>query len=202
MKIMTERGLIVAVYGMNNIGKSAVVAGVAEKLGNSAFCLKYPIYDIPSGRRINAYLREGNPEGLTAMEVQKIFAQNRVDFEPELIRMSQGRIAVLEDYHGTGKAWGIISGATIEEMEEINNGQLEPDLSILLDGERFKNGIEVNHKHEAIGDEGWQRGRRIHLDLAKRYGWKMVTAKYGELGREIDESVKLIEVEIKRRNIV
>ena len=199
---MNERGLIVAIYGMNNIGKSAVVTGVTEKIGDRAFCLKYPIYDTPSGKRINSYLREGNPEALTPFEAQKIFAQNRVDFVPQLLELSQGRIAVLEDYNGTGKAWGMITGAKIEEMEEINKGQIEPDLNILLDGDRFMNGIESNHKHENIESEGWNRGREIHKMLAKRYGWKIVDVRYGELEREVADVVKLVLGEIKKRKII
>lgn len=200
---MREGGFIAAFYGMNNIGKSSVIRGIVEKLGEKAFSLKYPIYNIPSGRRINAYLRGGNPEGLTPIEAQRIFAQNRVDFEPQLLKMSKRRIAVLEDYNGTGKAWGMITtGATIEEMEEINKGQLEPDLNVLLDGERFKGAIEANHKHESIDDEAWERGRRIHLELAKRYGWEIVEVRFGELEREIDECVELIKTEIERRKIL
>lgn len=199
---MRERGIVVAIYGMNNIGKTSVVGGIVEKLGEQAFCLKYPIYEISSGKRINAYLRGNNPENLTPIEAQKLFAQNRVDFEPNLLKMSRGRIAVLEDYNGTGKAWGVITGATIEEMEEINKGQLEPGLNILLDGDRFRGAIEANHKHESIGEDAWQRGRLVHLDLAKRYGWRIVEVKYGELEREIDECVEIINYEIKRRNIV
>ena len=188
-----SRKEIVAIYGMNNIGKTAVLKGVVEKLGNGAVCLKYPIYDTPTGRRINAYLRGGNPEGLDALAVQNIFAQNRVDFEPELIRMSEKGMVILEDYNGTGKVWGMLGAeATIEQMEVINAGQLEPDLNILLDGERFGTGIESNHKHEGIVQEGWDKGRMIHLDLAKRYGWKVVGVRFGELDREIEEVTNLI----------
>jgi len=199
---MSERGLIVAIYGMNNIGKSSVVEGVINKLGDNAFSLKYPIYDTPSGERLNKYLRNGNPENLTPIEAQKLFAQNRVDFEPELLRRSRGKCVVLEDYNGTGKAWGLITtGASIEEMEEINKGQLEPDLNILLDGDRFTSGIESNHRHESVGGDVWNKGREIHKELGKRYGWKTVRVCFGELDREIDEVVDLIQVAIERRGV-
>jgi len=175
-----NKGKFVVVYGMNNLGKTTVVKSLIEFLksnGKDAVYLKYPVYDLePNGPRINRYLREGNPENLTPITVQKIYSDNRRDFEPELIKMiNNGKWVVAEDYLGTGIAWGMVGGATAEEIEKINSGLLEADLSILLDGERFLTGIESEHKHESA-NELWPKGRKIHLDLAKRYGWKIVNA--------------------------
>lgn len=179
-----NKGKFIVVYGMNNLGKTTVVKSLVDFLkseGNEAFYLKYPIYDLePTGLRINRYLREGNPENLTSVTVQKIYSDNRRDFEPELIKMiDEGNLVVAEDYLGTGIAWGMIGGATVEEIEEINKGLLEADLSILLDGERFLTGIESGHEHESA-NELWPKGRQIHLDLARRYGWKMVKANQAQ----------------------
>ena len=47
---------------------------------------------------------------------------------PKLIEMiSDGKWIVAEDYLGTGIAWGMVGGATAEEIEEINSGLLEAD---------------------------------------------------------------------------
>lgn len=192
---MSERRGIAAICGMNNIGKSTVINGVARIIG--AEVLKFPIYNTPTGRRINAYLREGNPENLSPLDAQRIFAQNRFDFEPELLAMAKNNFVILEDYNGTGKAWGMIAGIELRMLEKINKGQLEPDITVLLDGERFNSGIESNHKHESIGSDGWNRGRQIYLDLAKRYGWRVVGVKYGELEREINEVTEIIRRVVK-----
>jgi len=175
-----KKGKFIVVYGMNNLGKTTVVKSLIEflKLKNkNAVYLKYPIYDLePTGVRINRYLREGNLENLTPVTVQQIYSDNRRDFEPELIKMiDDSKWIIAEDYLGTGIAWGMIGGATVEEVEKINEGLLEADLSILLDGERFLSGIEAGHKHEGAS-ELWPKGRQIHFDLAKRYGWKIVNA--------------------------
>lgn len=188
---MSERQGIVAIYGMNNIGKTSVINGVAREMG--AKVLKFPIYDTPTGRRLNDYLRKGNPERLVPVEAQVIFAENRFAFEPELRRMAKESLVLLEDYNGTGKAWGMIAGVPLRTLEEMNAGQLEPDLNILLDGKRFSNGIESGHKHESIDDEGWNRGRMIHLSLAKKYGWEVVEVRFGELEREVGEIVEIIQ---------
>ena len=178
--MMNKEGKFIVVYGMNNLGKTTMVNGLVDFLKSNnkdTVYLKYPIYDLePTGPRINHYLREGNPEGLNPATVQKIYSDNRRDFEPELVEMiDQGKCVVAEDYVGTGIAWGMIGGAKVEEMEKINNGLREADLSILLDGERFLTGIESGHKHESA-NELWPKGRQIHLDLAKKYDWKIVNA--------------------------
>ncbi|KKT71891.1 MAG: hypothetical protein UW68_C0053G0005 [Candidatus Collierbacteria bacterium GW2011_GWB1_44_6] len=51
-----------------------------------------------------------------------------------------------------------------------------PDIEILLDGERFCGGIEKGHRHEAAGQEIWERSRRIHQELARELGWEVVNA--------------------------
>lgn len=174
------KGKFIVLYGMNNLGKTTVINGLIEYLktsGEDVVFLKYPIYDLePTGPRINKYLREGNPEKLNSFTVQEFYAQNRRDFEPKLISiLEQGKTVIAEDYVGTGIVWGMLGGAKLEEVEKINKGLKEPDLAILLDGERFLTGIETGHTHESAM-EVWSKGRQIHLDLAAKYGWKIVSA--------------------------
>lgn len=196
--MMNKEGKFIVVYGMNNLGKTTMVNRLVDFLKSNnedAVYLKYPIYGLePTGPRINRYLREGNPENLNPATVQKIYSDNRRDFEPDLIKMiNQGKCVVAEDYVGTGIAWGMIGGAKIEEMEKINSGLREADLSILLDGERFLTGIESGHKHESAG-ELWPKGRRIHLDLAKKYNWKIINANQTR-EEVLEDVVDIIEEE-------
>lgn len=174
-----NKGKFVVIYGMNNIGKSTLTEGVIQSLrdrGIPVKYLKYPIYDLkPTGPRINAYLREGNPENLTALEAQGQYAQNRRDFEPTLDGcLDKGEWIVAEDYTGTGLSWGVTYGVSLAALEEMNQGLKEPDLALLLDGERFTTGIEENHKHEGSGK--WELGRRVHQQMAKRYDWVIIKA--------------------------
>lgn len=188
------KGQFIVVYGMNNLGKSTLLAGLVEYLkehGLPASYLKYPIYGLPSGKRINAYLREGNPEGLTAIQAQDIFAQNRRDYEPQLTdRLQKGEWIIAEDYMGTGIAWGVTYGVPLGALEEMNTGLLKPDLAILLDGERFTSGIEKNHLHEE--SDRWDVGRKVHLKMAERFGWYLVNANQ-EREAVLDDTVRIIE---------
>lgn len=174
------KGKFIVAYGMNNLGKTTASKALADFLlarGIPASYLKYAIYDLePTGPKINAYLRKGNPEGLTPLQFQQLQVQNRRDYEPELKRrLKEGEWIIAEDYVGTGIAWGMIAGVPLETLEKMNTGLLKPNLEFLMDGERFSTGIETNHKHEEA-TELWPRGRTIHLELASRYGWPIVSA--------------------------
>ena len=174
------KGRFIVVYGMNNLGKTTATTSLVEQLnkqGTKTEYLKYPVYEIESGKRLNAYLRNGNPESLTVEQAQKLFAQNRRDYEGELTQLLNSGITVIaEDYVGTGIAWGLIFGVSLEKLQEFNKGLLEPDVAVLLDGERFSTGHEGNHKHEGVSAEDWRKGREIHQRLAGRFGWKTVRA--------------------------
>lgn len=175
-----KKGKFIVLYGTNNIGKSTQAHLLTEKLKQEGFrveYLKYPIYDLkPSGPRLNSILRKGAEPDLTPFDMQKIYAQNRRDFEPSLKKMlTDGCWVVAEDYKGTGMAWGMTRGVDLGALEDINQDLLEPDLSILLDGERFLESVEKNHMNER-SDELIRINRQKHLILKKKYNWPTVDA--------------------------
>ena len=103
------KGKFIVVYGMNNIGKTTATGSLVDYLNNygiKAEYLKYPIYDLePTGSRINAYLRKGNPEHLTPFRAQEIYAQNRRDYQSKLEETLER---------------GMIFGEPQEELERLN----------------------------------------------------------------------------------
>ena len=173
-------GKFIAIYGINNIGKSTQAKLLAERLEKEAhpsFYLKYPIYDLPpSGPMINDYLSPGNPLNLSPLEAQLTYTLNRTQHEPVIKeKLAAGTSVVAEDYKGTGWAWGIGTGVSKDVVIKINTHLLQPDLEILLDGEPFGTNREQNHKNEG-SDELLAKVRQIHLDLAPEFGWKIVPA--------------------------
>lgn len=174
------KGKLIVIYGINNLGKSTQAHLLVENLQNYGFkaeYLKYPIYDLePTGPQINKIIRGGQGQDISEIELQKIYAQNRRDFQPELEKkLNKGINIVAEDYVGTGLAWGVAKGAELEELEDQNKGLTRGDLAIVLDGERFIEAKEENHIHEQ-DDELMKKCRQIHLDLAKKYNWQIVNA--------------------------
>lgn len=185
------KGKFIVIYGINNIGKSTqarlLVQALREK-GMKAEHLKYPIYDLePTGPRLDRILRQGAEIGIPEIELQKIYAQNRKDYEPELLRMlTGGTWVVAEDYTGTGLSWGWTKGVDLANLEEMNKDLLQEDCAILLDGRRFMSGKEHNHIHEQ-NDTLIQACRQKHLALAQRYAWHIVDA--AEKKEEVAENI-------------
>lgn len=190
---MKDIGKFIVIYGPNNIGKSTQVKLLADSLkkqGKKVKVIKYPIYDLePTGPLANKILRQNYK--LPELDAQRIFAQNRRDYEPILTKtLQEGTWVIAEDYKGTGIAWGMVRGVPIEDLEKINSGLLNEDIAISLDGERFLEAVEKNHINE--DSDLWSVGRKVHLQLAKRYAWTIVNANQSiELvNRSILEAVK------------
>src|SRR3989344_4805024 len=157
-----KKGLLIALYGINNIGKSTQAGMLVdrfEKEGLLAVHKKYPFYDLhPTGPILNAYLREGNPYKLTPREF-----------------LEKGIHVVAEDYTGTGIAWGMGAGVNKNFLIHINTHLCKEDIAILLDGNQFESGREAKHKHEndrMLTSEV----RYYHRVLANEFRWDLVNA--------------------------
>ena len=139
---LKSRGSFITVYGANNLGKSTQIAKTVTKLvekgHQSLLVLKYPMYEItPTGPKINKILKskEKSDIHINSLEMQKLYAQNRFDFQPALIDLLNSGIDVIcEDYIGTGIAWGLTCGLKLTDLEHINFGLIKPDYEILIDG--------------------------------------------------------------------
>jgi len=179
----TGVGKLIAVYGINGIGKTTQVGRLVDSLrseGVAAERLKYPIYDLPpEGPFIHSYLRdpafrEANPQ--TTEELQEKYAENRRRYEPTLrARLDAGEWVVAEDYIGTGIAWGLTWGADLDRLERMNADLRPADCSILMHGNRFDTAIEKDHRNE-MAVERIALSKNFHDLLADRHGWKRVDA--------------------------
>jgi thymidylate kinase len=178
-----EKGKFIAVYGINGIGKTTQVELLVEYLkskGKNASRLKYPVYDLePEGPFIYKYLRD--PEfrkanELTTDELQFKYAENRKRYQDKLWeRLKNGEWIVAEDYTGTGIAWGLTWGGNLEYLESINQDLYQPNLSVLMHGQRFLTAVEKDHRNE-MEAERIQVCKNFHLLLAQKNKWKIVNA--------------------------
>jgi len=174
---------MIAIYGINGIGKTTQVELLVEYLkakGRNASRLKYPIYDLePEGPFIYKYLRDPGfrkDNELITDDLQMKYVENRKRYEPELKkRLENGKWIVAEDYVGTGIAWGLTWGGDLEYLEKINEGLFQSDISILMHGDRFDTAIEKDHRNE-MESERIKICKNFHLLLAEKYEWNKINA--------------------------
>ncbi len=186
-------GRFIVLYGSNNLGKSKQLELLEQtylEAGLPYTRIKYPIYDSPTGEIINRVLRpdeNGNKLEMSDDDLQCLYAENRRQYELALLALLEQGDVIAEDYVGTGLAWGLTKGVDRGLLDEFNRGLLRPDFEILLDGQRFGGSIEKGHRHEAAGQEVWERSREVHLGLAREMGWRIVNAN--ESVERVHESI-------------
>lgn len=213
------QGKFIAIYGINNIGKSTQTSLLVQKLvskGIRVEYIKYPIYDLdPTGKMLNEILRGKQKRSIQSMieffegtkvrrpnskrkpvvsfrrqaiapkelrqrvteeELQMWYSLNRYQFDPQIRKkLASGTTIVAEDYTGTGLAWGAAKGADLGWLIEVNKFLQNPDLEILIDGERFLAGKEKVHLHES-SDRLISKARKSFQKLAKKNQWNIVNA--------------------------
>lgn len=208
------KGKFIVLYGANNLGKTTqlnLLEGYFKTNNIKYKRIKYPVYDFePTGPILNALLR--NPFTLSEevrakyqdeFEFQKLYIQNRTDYQPHLEEyLNEGINILTEDYCGTGIAWGVTKGVDMETLISLNIHLIRPDVEILLDGERFKNedAVEKGHRHESAADEIWKKNRRIHNELAKRFSWNIINAN-DEVSKVHDNILSIVKDKLTEKII-
>ncbi|HLG25557.1 MAG TPA: hypothetical protein VI588_02065 [Candidatus Gracilibacteria bacterium] len=164
-----------------------------KRRGYEAVYLKYPVYDlVPTGPELNTILRSTAPQPLSEAQLQTLFARNRRDYEPTLVKMlDEGKIVVAEDYTGTGIAWGMAKGLDRQTLEKINEGLLREDLPMLIVGERTLAAREKKHIHES-DDALVEKVDHTLRELSKDKGWHII-----ELQKKLEATAALIWTEVE-----
>jgi thymidylate kinase len=205
---MTQKGKMIVLYGINNIGKSTQGKEIAQRLrelGLEVIELKYPLYELePEGPFINRYLRDAefraaNPK--TTHELQEFYMRNRERYQPELeALLESGTWIVAEDYIWTGIAWGLAWGGDFYYLQEINQHLYEEDLAILMDGDRFMDAVESNHRNESDVSRITICKNFFRL-LADRNKWSIINANNKE--DEVSDNIwRIISVLLKKEGII
>lgn len=183
---MSHKGLFIVLYGTNGVGKTTQALKLLERISKEkapcAQYMKFPNYELlPTGPRINDYLRKKNPENLTTEEFQVLCAENRRDAGWRIKKiLAEGGIIVAEDWTYGGIVWGIATGIPTERAYDINEGMLLEDIAILLDGEPFSAGKEKEHTHEKDDNLLLRVRKTYRLIAAEKKEWKIVSSNQSE----------------------
>ncbi len=172
-------GKFITIYGVNNIGKTTQTKLLAERLTQDGYkvkTLKYPIYTAePTGPRISSILRDKAEPDISQEHFQLLYCLNRFDTESQLKQLIQENdIVIAEDYTYTSVAWGSAQGASKEWLKTVNSPLLEPDFTLMLDGDRGLGSIEKGHRHED-NNQLAQKVKKIFQELQKENNWTLVT---------------------------
>lgn len=175
-----KRGKLIVICGINNLGKTTQAKLLVKRLkkeGKKAEYLKYGIYDLkPAGQLLDGYLRKNNPYKFTTREFQILHVLNRTQYQPLLAeKLNKGINIVAEDYISTALAWGIGTGVKEDLMRVLNLHLIKEDKVFLLEGKRFRKGIEKKHQHEA-NSRLMHKIKRTFQKLAKREKWEVISA--------------------------
>lgn len=170
-------GKFIAIYGINNIGKSWHAKFLVERLneaGKKAVYIKFPVYDIePTGSILNTIIRSGKQD-ISEEELQLWYTLNRFQFLPKLKALiAENDFIIAEDYVATGICWGSAKGAPTLWLESINNPLPKPDINILMTGERKLNSIEDNHIHET-NSTLIEKTEKLFYEMALDRHWQIV----------------------------
>lgn len=176
-----KRGKLVTLLGVNNTGKTTqltILEKVLRERGYKAIFVKYPVYDFPpTGTKAYEVFHEKNPKKLNPRQIQELCAQNRRDFQPQLKKLLEENDFVLaEMYSYSGVCFGMADGVPKDELLAMNQGLLEPDISILLDGFRYLKAKEKGYYFEE-DFEKVQKTREYHLVFAEELGWKIINSR-------------------------
>jgi thymidylate kinase len=170
--------MFIVLYGPSGVGKTKQLDLLEDKLesqGISCKRVEYPIYKLKEAGPGLEKILWGKAPKVGEEEMQRLFAQNRQDFEPELLKWLESGMTVLaEDYKGTGMVWGATRGVSEQKMEEMNHNFIDPDVSILIDGPRRLD-LRPGEGHIYNTDEEeWYKARKNYLLMADKYGWVRV----------------------------
>lgn len=137
----TKRGILVAIEGIDGVGKTTQVKAVAEHLrkvnGLPVEILAFPVRETPTGVMINEYLTNGDLDKASKSYkkmMQLLFSANRFEMNSYILAaLYAGVNVILDRYSYSGMAYAAALGVyLLETLAKIELGLVCPDLVIYM----------------------------------------------------------------------
>ena len=160
-----RRGALIAVEGIDGMGKSTQVERLAARLndqGRAAVATREPTQG-PWGRKIRALAREGRRDVSPEDELDW-FLRDRMEHVESVIRpgLRAGRIVVTDRYYFSTMAYQGARGIDPQRIREMNEALFpRPDLVILLRGEPRLGLARIARDREGGADAGYEQARYL-----------------------------------------
>jgi len=132
----TYKGKFIVIEGLDGSGKSTQVELLADFLkqnGKEVILKSEPTTESEAGIKIRKVL-SGELQA-EPMERQKLFVQDRTEHLKNKIipALEEGKFVIVSRYAFSTIAYGYSDGLDVDELVEMNNHFLLPDLTILID---------------------------------------------------------------------
>ncbi len=176
-----EKGKLIVIYGINNLGKTTQAKMLVENLiirySKQAEYMKYPVYTLePTGPLLNNYLKGENPNDFTSREFQLLQVLNRTQYQETLqAKLNKGTWIVAEDYIGTGIAWGMADSLDKKLLFNFNSHLIKEDIGILFEGTSFPDELDKGNVHES-NPELLQKAATAFKEISNDFGWHALNA--------------------------
>jgi dTMP kinase len=217
---MTRRGKFITFEGLDGTGKSTQMrklAAVVQAAGHKVVETREP-GGTATGEKIRKVLLDSGTAGLSPLAEMALMFASRAQHIAEVIEpaLAQGSVVLCdrftdstEAYQGSGRKLG---GAIVRELHRVLCGNMQPDLTILLDSDaaasvnraRLRNNATKNarrgHDENRFEQETrafFARVRDGYLKIAEREPGRVVVVDARGTPRETHERI----VELVRRKL-
>jgi len=170
-------GHLIALEGIDQSGKRTQSRLLASRLrgeGYRVIALSFPNYATPIGRQIKAYL---GGTRLPPRAVHMLYSANRWELLDRLSRLLADDKAVIADrYTPSNLAYGLAHGIELDWLLNIDSGLPPPNAVIVFDVRpRTSHDRKPTRRDAHERDMQFlERVRRNYLELAAKFGWKVV----------------------------
>ena len=135
MKTNIYSGKFIVFEGLDGSGQSTQVSLLGDflsKSGHHVILTKEPTMDSEAGKEIRKALDE--KVKLDSLELQKLFVQDRKEHLDKLIipALDNGLFVISDRYFFSTFAFGVSDGLDLDELINMNDNFILPDITILL----------------------------------------------------------------------
>jgi dTMP kinase len=169
---MLRRGKFITFEGLDGTGKSTQMRKLAEALraaGHKVIETREP-GGTATGEKIRRVLLDSKTEGLAPMAEMALMFASRAQHIAEVIRpaLDRGQIVLCdrftdstEAYQGSGRKLG---SEVVLELHRVICGDMQPDLTILLDSEPAKSVGRARQRNQRSADRANKDKKHVHVD--------------------------------------